>query len=170
MDNTLTENSNWSFVDASHYGLKQRGKYNAFRKVNFINAEKFLGTFSEGFTLNACCGLDPFGDVLMDVDIDILKKVMNHRIDSFDKEYIQGDVKNLPFREKSFDTVICDPPFSFYNRVKWVFPLKDLARQKLILCTAPIDIKIRDADRELYAIDGSTIFLRLWYVFTNRGA
>lgn len=44
-----------------------------------------------------------------------------------------GDLFNLPFAPLSFDTVICDPPFSYYNRFGWVGNLASIARKRLLL-------------------------------------
>ena len=157
--NRLSDNPKWSFNYRDDNRNYQRVK---LANLNFLNDVKI------GFTLNICCGLDPTGDVKADIDEELLRRVKNSRIDSCD--YVICDVMNPPFRNNSFDTVICDPPFKFYNRLSWIVRLADLARKRLILSSTPIDIKLTKKiwHRQLYCIRGVGIFLRLWWVFTRR--
>jgi len=139
-----------------------------WKKALLIRNMDFLSTMTKGFTLNVCCGMDVSGDVLMDVDFETLKK--NRSSTLMKKDYVCADMFNLPFRDNVFDTVICDPPFEYYTHMKWVIPLANLARYRLILSAPPIDIKLNSElwDRELYYIETPGIFLRLWWVFTKR--
>lgn len=75
-----------------------------------------------GEVLNVCCGQSPIGDVRVDVDPD-------HEPD------VLADVHNLPFEPQSFDTVYCDPPFTFYTFSEgyWPADVWALARERLIL-------------------------------------
>jgi tRNA G10 N-methylase Trm11 len=122
-----------------------------------------------GFTLNICCGADPTGDVKADIDAELLRHLKNMRID--DAEYVVCDVMHPPFRDDSFDTVICDPPFKFYNKFKWIRQLVDLARKRVILSVPPVNIHLDKTcwEKELYYTETSGIFIRLWWVFTKRG-
>jgi len=61
----------------------------------------------KGYSLNACAGLSPLGDVKIDLD-------------PKDRSIIKADMKNLPFDSCTFDTVIQDPPWKigYYDRWK----------------------------------------------------
>jgi hypothetical protein len=121
-----------------------------------------------GYTLNICCGQDPTGDIKADIDGDLLMRLKKTRID--DSDYVVCDLMHPPFRDRSFDTVICDPPFSLYNRFAWIQRLAEIARKRLILCVPPVNISIDEKvwDRELYYTNSTGIFLRLWWIFTRR--
>jgi hypothetical protein len=140
--------------------------------LNFKTAKKanleFLASMAIGFTLNICCGADPTGHVKADIDEELLRKLKKIRVD--ESEYVVCDVMHPPFRDGSFDTVICDPPFKFYNRFKWIQKLADIARKRLILSVPPVNIGLNEKvwSRELYYTDNTGIFLRLWWVFTKR--
>lgn len=60
--------------------------------------EDFIGTKLIGKTLHVCCGHSYLGDVRLDLyerDIDV-----------------RGDMSRLPFLDKSFNTVLIDPPYN----------------------------------------------------------
>lgn len=154
---TLTENPNYSFIQKS-------GKnYERVKKANL----DFLNEMKIGFTLNICCGQDPIGDVLADIDKNLIYKIKKSRITK--KEYVICDVRKPPFRKAAFDTVICDPPFSLYNSFKWIVGLSELAKKRLILCVPQIELSLDSSiwEKELYYIRCGNIFLRLWWVFTK---
>lgn len=60
-----------------------------------------------GYSLNACAGKSELGSVKIDLDPQ-------------DKSIIKADMKNLPFSDETFDTVIQDPPWKigYYDRWK----------------------------------------------------
>ena len=70
----------------------------------------FVKNKINGKSLNVCAGLNPICDVNLDLD-------------PKDKSIIKGDMRILPFRSNSFDTVISDPPWkiSYYERFKPFF-------------------------------------------------
>jgi hypothetical protein len=154
-------------------GRNRRWSFN-FRQdnVNYKSARKvtldFLRRMAVGYTLNICCGLDPTGDVKADIDAELVEKLNSIKIDCSD--YVVCDVMHPPFRAGSFDTVICDPPFSFYNRFKWLHLLEVIARKRLILCVPLVNIHLNRNmwEKELYYIDSTGIFLRLWWIFTKK--
>jgi len=166
---TVLNNPNWSFADVRQF-MRARGRparFSSFTRVSFLNSVRLIFEKKEGFTLNACCGFDPSGDVKMDISLDLLRRLKAGRLED-GSEYVCGDVRSCPFRPLSFDTVVCDPPFSLYNRFTWILWLSNVARKKLILSVPSINIRIRGFRRTLYAIEGYTLFLRLWYVFARR--
>lgn len=65
-------------------------------------------------SLHVCCGMSKLGDVRLDND----KK---HTPD------IIADASSLPFSDKSFDSVLCDPPYN--GKMQWNHDvLKELSR------------------------------------------
>lgn len=124
----------------------------------------FLSSMAEGPTLNLCCGFDSTGDVLLDQDMEILQG----RQDTITERLkVNGDVYNLPFKYSSFDTVICDPPYSFYAKQAWIFEIFKLARKRVILSVPTVDIRPPEGwSRELYYIGSNHYMLRLWFVYT----
>jgi len=110
-----------------------------------------------GRTLNVCCGRSKIGDLRIDID------------PSLEPDMI-GDVMDLPFRPGTFGTVICDPPFSLYNRFKWIYRLADLAERRLIL-SAPGGIfpRIKGFKAEYMAtIQRGNMFVRYWIIYTRK--
>lgn len=67
----------------------------------------FVKSRIKGYSLNACAGKSELGDVKIDLD-------------PADRTIIKADMKNLPFANETFDTVIQDPPWKigYYDRWK----------------------------------------------------
>ena len=72
--------------------------------------ENFVASRIIGKSLNVCAGKSAIGDVRIDLDPQ-------------DRSVIKGDMKNIPFADESFDTVIQDPPWKigYYDRWKPFF-------------------------------------------------
>lgn len=68
--------------------------------------EDFVKTKCKGRVLNVCSGVSSIGDVKIDLD-------------PKDKSILKGDMRNLPFDDNSFDTVVQDPPWKigYYERM-----------------------------------------------------
>jgi len=148
--------SKWSFKTA-------KAKW---QKVVYTNNVYFLDTFKIGLTANVCCGYDTTGDILIDIDLNVLKKnKKQHYLEI--KDFICADMFKLPLRYKSVDTIICDPPYSYYNQFMWVWNFRNYARKRIILSAPTVNIRI-DWEREIYAVSTPGIFLRLWFIFTNK--
>lgn len=64
----------------------------------------------EGYSLNVCAGKNPICSVNLDLD-------------PMDKTILKGDMRLLPFKSNTFDTVVSDPPWkiSYYERFKPFF-------------------------------------------------
>jgi len=62
------------------------------------DVDRYLRTHSKGKVLNLCCGQSQLGDVRVDAD-------PQHNPD------VLVDMRNLPFEDASFDTVLFDPPW-----------------------------------------------------------
>ena len=106
--------------------------------------EKLMFEECIGETLNLCCGFSSPGQVRADID---------HQV----KPDVLCDVRYLPFRESSFDTVFCDPPYKYFNRPGWLIQLFDIAKKRVILDSLPIDWRA-----------GKNWF-RKWMVLTRNG-
>src|SRR2546422_89166 len=81
--------------------------------------ENLIAQEAVGKTLNLCCGLTSFGSVCVDIDREV-------------RPHVIADVRRLPFKNQSFDTVICDPPWSFMNRPGFLMQLFDIARWRVV--------------------------------------
>jgi len=123
-------------------------------RAGYIN-RVFLSKQKHGFTLNACCGTDRTGDVL----VDITSRV---------KPHVVADIHALPFRPSTFDTVICDPPFSYFNRFKWILDMKDLAKKRFIISTPYTLLTFgKTWRRKVWFTDNGGHMMRIWQVFTR---
>jgi len=67
---------------------------------------EFVKTKSYGYILNVCAGMSNIGDVKIDLD-------------PKDLSIIKGDMKALPFKDNTFDTVIEDPPWKIGYFDRW---------------------------------------------------
>ena len=137
-------------------------------RANWIHTsfvERWLQEMSIGDTLNVCCGKSFVGDIRIDTDPN------SNRTE-------EGDLFNLPFSPLSFDTVICDPPFSYYNRFRWILKLADIARERFLLSSPNISVRLsrRNWRRTLYYSEGNaakghsrgTLFLRMYWCFDRK--
>lgn len=97
---------------------------------------------AKGETLNFPCGKSQFGDVRADLDAE-------HNPD------IVADLHNLPFKEQSFDTVYCDPPYHFYGgeQYHFVHPMWELARKRLIFQTNKVSVRVSGAKKSIYTLE-----------------
>lgn len=68
--------------------------------------ERFVREHVEGYCLNVCAGESDVGDVKLDAE---------PRRD----DVIQGDMRNLPFKDATFDTVVSDPPWKIGYHQRW---------------------------------------------------
>lgn len=120
--------------------------------------DKLIKHWCKGSVLNLCSGKSQIG---FRVDIDPTVK-----------PDMLGDIYNLPFPKLSFDTVIMDPPWSYYSHFKWLLPIGDLARKRLILSTPCLvpwfgTFKLRHI---LSTIQPGSLFFRIWLVFDRTQA
>lgn len=77
--------------------------YKVTKKLWPTEVEKFLKTQLLGTSLHICCGLSSLGDVRLDKyaeNVDII-----------------GDAARVPFPNKSFNTVLIDPPYN--GKFQW---------------------------------------------------
>jgi len=69
--------------------------------------EEFIKKHIEGYSLNVCAGKSKLGDVKVDLD-------------PKDKSIIKADMRCLPFKDNTFDTVIEDPPWNLMAYLPWL--------------------------------------------------
>jgi len=74
------------------------------------NSRRFHSTQDSGYSLNVCAGKSTLGDV----KVDLYPQA---------EGVMKADMRNLPFEDNTFDTVISDPPWKigFYHRMKPFF-------------------------------------------------
>jgi hypothetical protein len=116
-----------------------------------------------GSSLNVCKGRSNLGDVTIDVIRSLNPKIM-------------ANLYNLPFADKSFDTVICDPPFDYYNTAvmrnqnqsKWIQELRRVARKRLILATTLRCIRVGPNWHVEFFVNRhkATLTMKFWQIFT----
>lgn len=161
-----TDQDAFPLFETDKQGKKWTFHRKSWAKISRANFS-FLSKQVIGFTLNVCCGLDATGDVKVDLD---LSNCRNQKAWFHNGEIICADIRYLPFRGGTFDTVICDPPFRFYSRFKWALALSDLARKKLILSGPARNLFFKGWADELYytrSESGNSNTIRLWFVFTR---
>lgn len=119
----------------------------------------WLSKMCIGKTLNFPCGMSKVGDVRADIDKSVNPDVI-------------ADLNNpfKTFKRFEFDTVICDPPFSMFNKHKWYIRLKDLAKKRVIFCTPLFAIKYGGDWKKEYFISEqpSRFFIRVWQIFDRK--
>jgi len=107
------------------------------------------------FTLNFPCGRSKAGDIRADID-------KEHKPD------VIADLKNPPFKPGSFEVLICDPPYSMFNRFKWLLPLKDLCTKFMILSTPKLCPIFKGFKRVVwYSVANDKLFLRPWILYSK---
>jgi len=139
----------------------------------FFKAEWFWGRETDiwlknlliGYTLNFPCGMSQIGDVRADKD-------------SHCKPDIIADIRapEVHFKKGEFETLLCDPPFSFWALHKiysWFPDVLKLAKRRAIF-RAPL-VKLtppkqwRKWHREYYiVVYGESMTLNMFHVFTNQ--
>lgn len=131
-------------------------------QANWIHpssVEKWLRSMVIGTSLNVCCGTSHVGDIRVDISPDTTRTEA-------------GDLFNLRFPSQSFDTVICDPPFAFYNRFAWVNELGKIARRRLLLSPDRTVVRLprKDWSTRIFAFQGThdTMYLRLYYCYDRK--
>ena len=117
--------------------------------------QKWLKQHCIGKTLNFPCGQSTIG----------------YRAD-IDKTVYPDKIANLNnplkyFTPWSFDTVLCDPPYFFYSKFKWLQDLKKIARKRLILCTPAIWVYLgrKTWKRRIFAISHGKLFMKIYQIF-----
>jgi len=107
-----------------------------------------------GSILSLFSGKTKYGDLRIDLD------------PSTHPDIIADVYANCPIKPLSFDTVVLDPPFSYYNKQKWIIRLSEIARKKFILCVPQIMLRIGCFDlKDIINVVTNTYYIRMWLVF-----
>lgn len=113
--------------NAAALALKQGVPLSGTDHVYTVNAliwpkkvESFVQSLCRGKTLHVCCGKSTIGDL---------------RVDMFDETAdVKADAAKIPLDDKSFDTVLCDPPYN--GKLQWnhdlLSELARLAKRRII--------------------------------------
>jgi len=109
-----------------------------------------------GYCLHVCCGKSKLGDV---------------RVDLYpqDKATSKADYRHLPFRDLSFDTVICDPPWgkseALDKGLRWLLELKRVARKRVIIIHNTI-FKIPQFElKEVWCVNAAGILWKICSIY-----
>lgn len=124
------------------------------------HTDRWLKSMCIGRTLNFPCGMSRVGDIRADLDKTTKPDVIADLLHPF-----------LTFKRCQFDTVICDPPFEMFVKRKWIPPISDLARKRLILSTPNYRILLKRAiwKKQYYITEqSSTFFIRHWQIFDRK--
>lgn len=111
----------------------------------------------EGSVLNFPSGTSRVGDVRADVD------------PSVDPDIV-ADINAPPFEDDSFDTVYCDPPYSYhaFDKNQFVLNLWDIARDRLILQTTTQRYQLPNGTREIFLAERrGTMVFQVFQVFNR---
>ena len=132
---------------------------NQILKANWVHpkeVESWLYKMKIGYTLNVCCGMSRVGNVRLDIT-------------PHTERTEEGDLFALDYPPLSFDTVICDPPFSYYNKFKWIYKLAEIPRKRLILSSPnrAVALSSRIWTKDLYWANNPR-WLRTYWVFDRK--
>ena len=121
------------------------------------SVDLWLKTECVGFTLNVCCGKSVVGDIKIDLERQL-------------KPTIIADMFHLPFRDKIFETAVCDPPFNYYGSIKWLHELRRVAKKRIILASnlRRISVGKNWSVRFVISRHKATMMMKLWQIFTNK--
>jgi hypothetical protein len=121
------------------------------------SVERWLRSMALGRTLNVCCGMSRVGEIRLDIE------PRSNRTEA-------GDLFSIRFPPMSFDTVICDPPFAYYRKFRWLRGLKRLARIRVLISAPSLNLSIHfnEFNARLFAISDHTPFLRYYWCFDRK--
>ena len=75
------------------------------------------------------------------------------------------------FQPLMFDTIICDPPWDYYNKIGWCHDLAKIAKLRIIFSSPPMSVHLKKRDwiksYHLTEKFGSR-FIRIWQIFDRR--
>lgn len=132
-------------------------KYQLFQTnwvpTNEHNSTDIVKPYCIGSVLNLCSGKSTIGDLRLDIMSDLHPNIV-------------GDIMHIPIVRNSFDTVILDPPYSYFGRTKWLYPLADIARVRIIISSNQVFIRLKKFKLvDILAAVTTQFYVRLWYVY-----
>ena len=118
---------------------------------------KLVEGLIKGKSLNVCCGASTIGDVKADLE-------------PINKDIIKADMRELPFKENSFDTVIQDPPWkiNFFHRARPFFEcvrVCKLGGRIIYNCTWRPVSKCVELEKAYIRTDGNFTNISIIWVF-----
>ena len=124
-------------------------KWSWKKDTDFILLKKF----KDKTILNFPCGKSRIG-TRVDIDPIVAPEII-------------ADLMNPKFKPLSYDVVICDPPFSYYQKFKWILPLSNIAKEYFVICTPCLFFSLKGfSDPEIIAIrQKGSIFLRFFFIY-----
>ena len=118
--------------------------------------DKWLQSLCIGQTLNFPCGMSQVGNIRADIDPTV-------------KPDIIADLREPQkhFKPLTFDTVLCDPPYSMYNKFLWITKLSELTRKRIIMATPLVSLYLgkKNWKKTIYIVDQGKKFFRVFQVF-----
>ena len=81
---------------------------------------------------------------------------------------MKASIFNLPFKPQTFDTVIVDPPFEYWNRFKWFRNASLLARKRIMASSGLTSVRLKEnvwRRSMVYFDKPGTGFLRMYWIF-----
>lgn len=106
-----------------------------------------------GSILNVCCGKSKLGDLRIDISYNL-------------KPDILADAHYLPLRKLSFDTIVLDPPYSYFNKFRWIHRIADTSKKRIVISAGQVAVRIPHFKlNEILAVITNTFYVKLWYVF-----
>jgi len=123
--------------------------------------EQLVKSLCIGYTLNFPCGTSQIGDIRADKDKSVNPDVV-------------ADLRapEFHFKKQQFDTVVCDPPFSFYALDKipyWIYGIMDLAKKRVIFRAPLVNLQLpkKNWKRDYFiTIVPSALSLNMFHVYT----
>ena len=111
-------------IAATHGSVPLEGTRHLYRVKKLLwpeEVENCIQSFLISRSLHVCCGKSMLGDIRLDAD------------PSHDPDVI-ADAAELPFADKSFESVLCDPPYN--GKMQWnhdlLSELSRVARRRII--------------------------------------
>lgn len=132
-------------------------KYELFRTnwipTNQSNSTDIVLPYCVGSVLNLCSGKSTIGNLRIDLLSDLNPDIV-------------ADIMNLPIRKGSFDTVILDPPYSYFGATKWLYPIADIAKKRIIISSGQVLVRLKKFKLiHILAVVTTQFFVRLWYIY-----
>jgi len=114
-----------------------------------------LKKFKNKTILNFPCGMSKIG-LRADLDPSVNPDIMA------DLFYPQEH-----FKANSFDVVICDPPFKYFNKFKWLLEISNIASEYFVISTPVIFYSFKGfSDPEIIASrQKGNLFCRLLFIY-----
>jgi hypothetical protein len=119
------------------------------KDIDFILLKKF----KDKKILNFPCGKSKIG-IRADIDPSVNPEII-------------ADLMNPKFKPLSYDVLICDPPFSYYQKFKWLLKLSNIAKEYLVICTPCIFYSFKGfSDPEIIATrKKGNLFVRFFFIY-----